>query len=65
MKGKSNFIQNAIKRPGALTKDIGGKPSQNMGKVKQLEKSGTPLEKKQANFYDNVLRPASKARKGK
>jgi hypothetical protein len=27
-----------------------------MGKVRQLAKSGTPLEKKQASFYEHVLR---------
>jgi hypothetical protein len=64
--GKSkNFIAGAIKRPGALTAAVGGKPSQNMGKVKQLEKTGTTLQKRQAQFYDNVLRPASKGQKRK
>lgn len=57
------FIADAIKRPGALTDAVGGKPSKNMGKVKQLEKSGTPLQKKQAGFYDNVLQPANKRKK--
>jgi len=56
---KKNFIDSAIKRPGALTKAVGGKPSEHMSKVRQLAKSGTPLQKRQANFYLHVLRPAS------
>ena len=56
MKRKKNFIQKAIKRPGALTKAVGGKPSEHLSKVKELMKSGTPLQKKQASFYMNVLR---------
>ena len=54
---KSNkFIQKAIKHPGALTAAVGGKPSDNLAKVKELAKNGTPLQKKQANFYLSVLR---------
>lgn len=51
-----NFIANAIKRPGALTAAVGGKPSKNMGKVRQLAKSGTTQQKREALFYLNVLR---------
>lgn len=49
-------IKKAIKRPGALTRLVGGKPSEHMDKVRELAKSGTPLQKKQANFYLNILR---------
>lgn len=55
------FIQNAIKRPGALTKRVGGKPSSHPGKVAKLaKKSG--LAGEQARFYQNVLKPAAKKR---
>ena len=57
---KKKFIQKAIKRPGALTKEVKGKPGKNISKVKEIAKSGTELQKRQANFYLNVLRPASK-----
>lgn len=57
------FIQGAIKRPGALTKLVGGPPSENMAKVRQIAKSGTPLQKRQANFFLRVLSPLTKKRK--
>lgn len=57
------FIQKAIKRPGALTKLVGGPPSKNLKKVRQIAKTGTTLQKRQANFFLKVLRPASKKRK--
>lgn len=56
MPNKKNFIKDAIKRPGALTKAVGGKPGKNMSKVRELAKSGTPLQKKQANFFLHVLK---------
>jgi hypothetical protein len=52
-----------IKRPGALTKAAGGKPSARPRRVAKLAKSGTPLQRKQANFYLNVLAPANRKRK--
>lgn len=63
MARKKKFIQKAIKRPGALTKLVGGKPSENVGKVEKIAKDGTPLERRQANFYLHVLRPLAKKRK--
>jgi hypothetical protein len=55
------FIAEAIKRPGALTKRVGGKPSDKPGKVAKLaKKPGLPGQ--QARFYENVLKPASKKR---
>ena len=60
-----DFIKGAIKRPGALTKEVGVKPSDKSSKVKKLAKDGTPLQKKQANFFLNVLKPASKKMKSK
>lgn len=52
----NKFIQKSIKRPGALTKSVGGAPSKNIEKVMKIAKTGTPLQKRQANFYLNVLR---------
>lgn len=51
----SHSITNAIKRPGALTAAAGGKPSHKKKKVRSLAAHGTPLQRKQANFYLNVL----------
>lgn len=62
---RKDFIQDAIKRPGALTKAVGGKPSEHMSKVRELAKHGTSLQKHQANFYLHVLKPAAGKRKGK
>jgi hypothetical protein len=59
-KGGKKFIQQAIKRPGALTKAVGGKPGANLGKVKHLATHGTTLQKRQANFYLHVLRKAGR-----
>ncbi|MDB4312258.1 hypothetical protein N9937_02385 [bacterium] len=56
-------IKRAIKRPGALTKKVGGKPSKNIKKVRQIAKTGTPTEKKQANFFLRTLRPIIKSNK--
>lgn len=59
-KNAAHFIQNAIRRPGALTAAVGGKPSKNMGRVRQLAKTGTPQQKREAGFYLNVLRRVGK-----
>jgi cell division GTPase FtsZ len=55
-----HFIANAIKRPGALTAAVGGKPSKKKGKVRNLARTGTPLQRRQANFYLNVLAKAKR-----
>ena len=61
-----DFIKKAIKRKGALTALVGGPPGQDISKVDKIAATGTPLEKSQANFFLNVLRPlARKARKRK
>lgn len=55
------FIQGAIKRPGALTAAVGGKPSKHLAAVKRLAGgAGGPLKQKEASFYLNVLRKAGK-----
>lgn len=53
--GGKNFIKKAIKRPGALTRLVGGKPSANPGKVAQLAKGGGRAGE-EARFYENVLK---------
>ena len=62
---KKDFIQKAIKRPGALSEKVGGKPSEHMGRVRKIAKEGTPLQRRQANFFLHVLRPIANKRKGK
>jgi len=52
----SDHFAHAIKRPGALTALVGGKPSEHIGTVRNIAATGTPLQKKQANFYLNILR---------
>jgi len=61
-KRKKKFIQKAIKRPGAL-KRAKRKGESTDAAARRLKKSGTKLQKRQANFYLNVLKPASKKRK--
>lgn len=62
-KSSGKFIQSAIKRPGALTK--AKKKGESTGAAaSRLAKSGSPLQKKQAQFYLNVLAPANRKRGG-
>jgi len=63
MKKKKNFIQHAIKRPGALRSLVKGPPSEHMAEVREIAKSGTLLQKRQANFFLHVLHPINKKRK--
>jgi hypothetical protein len=62
--GSGTTIQSAISRPGALSaraKRNGNTVNQQATKDK---KSGTTLQKQQANFYLNTLKPiAAKKRK--
>jgi hypothetical protein len=64
MAEKKKFISGAIKRPGALTKRVGGSPSEHPKKVAKLEKK-SGLAGQQARFYENVLKPATAKRKKK
>jgi hypothetical protein len=51
-----------IKRPGALTAQQN--PGETMAQTaNRVSATGTPLEKKQANFYRNVLAPANAKRR--
>lgn len=61
---KRKFISGAIKRPGALTRRVGGKPSEHPKAVAKLEKKGG-LAGEQSRFYENVLKPAAAKRKKK
>ena len=58
-------FKDAIKRPDALTRLVGGPPSKNIAKVRKIAATGTPLEKKQANFFLNILRGGNAKRKRK
>ena len=50
-------LTGAIKRPGALTAAVGGKPSKHMAMVRQLAAGkGGPLKQKEANYFLNVLK---------
>jgi hypothetical protein len=56
------FIAEAIKRPGALTaKKRAGEST--AGAAQRMARSGSTLSKQQANFYLNVLRPATQRRR--
>lgn len=59
---RRRFIQRAIKRPGNLTRAVGGKPSRNLPKVRKLAKRKGRTGR-EARFYLYVLRPASKRRR--
>lgn len=58
------FIQKAIKRPGSLTR-AKKKGESTTQAAQRLKKSGTTLQKRQANFYLNVLAPAARKRRKK
>jgi hypothetical protein len=61
-----NFIASAIKRPGALTRRAkSGKKRSVHGQARHDMKHGTTLQKRQASFYLNVLKPASRKRKSR
>ena len=51
-----NFMKNAIKRPGALTNRAKKNNRSILQQAEHDKKSGTTLQKQQANYYLNVLR---------
>ena len=53
-----------IKRPGGLTKRVGGPPGKNIAKVRQIAATGTPIAKRQANLFLNIFRKANVKRRG-
>ena len=60
--GEKRFIKGAVKHPGALDREVGGKASKRLDRVRWLAKHGTPEQKRRANFYLKVLRPAARKR---
>lgn len=61
---RRRFIARAVKRPGALTRAVGGPPSKNLGRVRALARRRDRTGR-QARFYLNVLRPAAAKRRKK
>lgn len=53
---KVNFIQNAIKKPGALRKTLGVKKGEKISEkmLKKAENSKNPLTRKRANFAETL-----------
>ena len=62
---KKNFIAQAIKRPGALTRRAKSGTKRSVHAQAQHDmKHGSTLQKRQASFYLNVLSPANRKRGG-
>lgn len=64
-KEPKKFIQAAIKRPGALTRRAKKEGRTVLAQAQHDESAGTTLEKRQANFFLNVLRKVSRKKKNK
>jgi hypothetical protein len=61
---KKLSIKKAVKRPGRLTKLVGGPPSKNIGKVRRVAKTARdPRDRAAARFYLNALRPINQRAK--
>ena len=56
MKGKKNFIQDAIKKPGALRKALHVKKGEKIpeAKLEKAEKSKNPTMRKRANLAETL-----------
>lgn len=56
MKGKKNFIKEAIKKPGALHKMLHVKQGEKIpeAKLEKAEKSKNPLMRKRANLAETL-----------
>lgn len=56
MKGKKNFIKDAIKKPGALRKAIHVKKGEKIpeAKLEKAENSKSPLMRKRANLAETL-----------
>ncbi len=56
MKGKKNFIQDAIKKPGALRKALHVKKGENIpeAKLEKAEQSKNPTMRKRANLAETL-----------
>lgn len=55
-KGKKNFIQEAIKKPGALHKALHVKKGEKIpeAKLEKAEKSKSPLMRRRANLAETL-----------
>ena len=57
-----NFIAGAVEHPGALNRDVGGPAHEHLEKVRWLAKHGTPEQRRRAQLYLRVLKPAAAKR---
>lgn len=64
-KQKKLNIKKAIKRPGALSGRAKRNGRTTLQQARYDKNNGTALQKQQANFYLNALRPINKKRKKK
>lgn len=64
-KQKKLNIKTAIKRPGALSNRAKRNKRTTLQQAKHDKIHGTALQKRQANFYLNTLRPINKKQKNK
>ena len=62
-KTKKLDIKKAIKRPGALSARAKRNKRTTLQQAKFDKTNGTTLQKRQANFYLNTLRPINKKKK--
>lgn len=59
------FIQQAIKRPGRLTKMVGGPPGKHMGEVRRIASTAKdPKDRAAARFFLGVLSKINRKRGG-
>lgn len=63
--GSGKTIQSAIKRPGALSSRAKRNGRSTTAQARHDKAQGTTLQKQQANFFLNTLKPAAKKRKKK
>jgi hypothetical protein len=56
MKGKKNFIKDAIKKPGALRKALHVKKGEDISeaKLEKAERSKSPLMRRRANLAETL-----------
>ena len=61
-KKEANWIQGAVKRPGALHKKLGVAKGKKipMSKIKKAENSDSPLLRKEANFAETMKKLGKK-----
>lgn len=64
-KKKKLDIKKAIKRPGALSNRAKKNGRTTLQQARYDKNNGSTLQKRQANFYLNTLRPINKKKKKK